>query len=399
MGVFSLRGGQFHRAAPPADLPEETRASVAEALRAQIAEFLGFPAFQVAWTRPEGERGTASLVALDATGNIISVDIIDVLDGAALLAALARSAQHATLDRREITRLFPGGPHDFSSAWQEFTAVNPPIPEPAPRLSIFAFAIDPDITDAVRALAGAGVQVWQVTILERAAGILLSVDEVRLQRATALGPAAGAPVLDVAAEVDDRPEPEAGDHPEAEVIPEVSREGDAAPEAEPETEAQPEPVAEAQPEPAAEASEADEAVATEKAEAVEVTEDVESEATAAAEAVEAVETESFAEAEPLAETTEAQAAAERPRRRGSRAAQPGTESAARSSNIWQEIRGRRAAHTSAAAATSVPSSAAGPAHTAAHSAANPAPPEGPHRSDYQADDQAAPRRRARRAAE
>ncbi|MGJ9462091.1 hypothetical protein ACRQDJ_07055 [Actinotignum sp. GS-2025g] len=343
MGVFSLRGGQFHRAAPPADLPEETRASVAEALRAQIAEFLDFPAFQVAWTRPEGESGTASLVALDATGNIISVDIIDILDGAALLAALARSAQHATLDRREITRLFPGGPHDFSSAWQEFTAVNPPIPEPAPRLSIFAFAIDPDITDAVRALAGAGVQVWQVTILERAAGILLSVDEVRLQRATALGPAAGVPVLNVAPEAE--AETEAGDHPEAEAMPEVSREGDAAPEAEnmPETEAQPEPVAE-QP----------------------------------------------------AETPEvAELATERPRRRGSRAAQPGTESAARSRNIWQEIRGRRAAHTSAAAATSVPSSAAGAAHTAAHRAANSAPPEGAYRSDHQA----APRRRARRAAE
>ncbi|MFG6161355.1 hypothetical protein ACRQD5_08475 [Actinotignum sp. GS-2025b] len=327
MGVFSLRGGQFHRAAPPADLPEETRASVAEALRAQIAEFLDFPAFQVTWTRPEGECGTASLVALDATGNIISVDIIDILDGAALLAALARSAQHATLDRREITRLFPGGPHDFSSAWQEFTAVNPPIPEPAPRLSIFAFAIDPDITDAVRALAGAGVQVWQVTILERAAGILLSVDEVRLQRAAALGPAAGVPVLDVAAEV--------GEADEAAATPEVSREEDAAPEAEPETEAQPEPAA----------------------------------------------------------------AAERPRRRGSRAAQPGTESAARSRNIWQEIRGRRAAHAPAAAATSVPSSAAGPAHASAHRAANSAPPEGPHRNDHQADHQAAPRRRARRAAE
>lgn len=342
MGVFSLRGGQFHRAAPPADLPEETRASVAEALRAQIAEFLDFPAFQVAWTRPEGERGTASLVALDATGNIISVDIIDVLDGAALLAALARSAQHATLDRREITRLFPGGPHDFSSAWQEFTAVNPPIPEPAPRLSIFACAIDPDITDAVRALAGAGVQVWQVTILERAAGILLSVDEVRLQRATALGPAAGVPVLDVAAK--------AGDHPEAEAQPE-----------------------------------------------------------AVAEASDAVEMESAAEAESPAETPEAPAAAaERPRRRGSRAAQPGTESAARSRNIWQEIRGRRAAHTSAAAATSVPnpahrashSSAASSAHTAeqgpAHRFANPTPPAGTHQSDYY---QAAPRRRARRAAE
>ncbi|MDK6906954.1 hypothetical protein ACYATL_07485 [Actinotignum timonense] len=345
MGVFSLRGGQFHRAAPPADLPEETRASVAEALRAQIAEFLDFPAFQVAWTRPEGERGTASLVALDATGNIISVDIIDILDGAALLAALARSAQHATLDRREITRLFPGGPHDFSSAWQEFTAVNPPIPEPAPRLSIFAFTIDPDITDAVRALAGAGVQVWQVTILERAAGILLSVDEVRLQRATALGPAAGVPVLDVAAE----------------------------------------------------AGEAAEAAATEKAEAAEVTERVEAapaaaaEASEAAEAAEDVETDSAAEAEPLAETPEAPAAAERPRRRGSRAAQPGTESAARSRNIWQEIRGRRAAHASAAATTSV--------HSSAHRAANPAPPEGVHRSGHQSDHQAAPRRRARRAAE
>ncbi|MDY5126750.1 MULTISPECIES: hypothetical protein [Actinotignum] len=363
MGVFSLRGGQFHRAAPPADLPEETRASVAEALRAQIAEFLDFPAFQVAWTRPEGERGTASLVALDATGNIISVDIIDVLDGAALLAALARSAQHATLDRREITRLFPGGPHDFSSAWQEFTAVNPPIPEPAPRLSIFACAIDPDITDAVRALAGAGVQVWQVTILERAAGILLSVDEVRLQRATALGPAAGVPVLDVAAE--------AGDHPEAE----------------------------AQPESVAEASEAAEAAAPEN---------VGVEPEAAPEAVESVETESAAEAESPAETSAAPAtAAERPRRRGSRAAQPGTESSARSRNIWQEIRGRRAAHTSAAAATSVPnpahrashSSAASSARTAeqgpAHRFANPIPPEGTHQSDYQA----APRRRARRAAE
>ncbi|MDE1537053.1 MULTISPECIES: hypothetical protein [Actinotignum] len=373
MGVFSLRGGQFHRAAPPADLPEETRASVAEALRAQISEFLDFPAFQVAWTRPEGERGTASLVALDATGNIISVDIIDILDGAALLAALARSAQHATLDRREITRLFPGGPHDFSSAWQEFTAVNPPIPEPAPRLSVFAFAIDPDITDAVRALAGAGVQVWQVTILERAAGILLSVDEVRLQRATALGPTAGVPVLDVAPEA----EAEAGDHPEAEAMPEGSREGDTAAEAESETEA------DAQTEPVAEAGDHPEA-----------------EPAAGAEAVEAVETESAAEAEHSPETPEAPEAAERPRRRrGSRAAQPGTESAARSRNIWQEIRGRRAAHASAAAATSVPSSAAGPAHTAAHRAANSAPPEGAYRSDHQADDQAAPRRRARRAAE
>ncbi|MGN2366901.1 hypothetical protein ACTFPK_00985 [Actinotignum sp. UMB0459] len=339
MGVFSLRGGQFHRAAPPADLPEETRTAVAEALRAQISDFLDFPAFQVAWTRPEGERGTASLVALDATGNIISVDIIDVLDGAALLAALARSAQHATLDRREITRLFPGGPHDFSSAWQEFTAVNPPIPEPAPRLSIFAFVIEPDTYDAVRALAGAGVQVWQVTILERATGILLSVDEIRLQRATALGPAAGVPLLDVA--------------------------------------------------PEAAASEAAEAAATEKTAAVEVTEELE------------------AKPEPAVKVTETPAAAERPRRRGSRAAQPGTESTARSRNIWQEIRGRRAAHTFAATATSGSSSAhrashssaASPAHTAAegsaHRAANPALHEGSQRSDHQA----APRRRARRAAE
>ncbi|MDY5147894.1 hypothetical protein ACRQEF_05685 [Actinotignum sp. GS-2025a] len=350
MGVFSLRGGQFHRAAPPADLPEGTRTAVAEALRAQISDFLDFPAFQVAWTRPEGERGTASLVALDATGNIISVDIIDVLDGAALLAALARSAQHATLDRREITRLFPGGPHDFSSAWQEFTAVNPPIPEPAPRLSIFAFAIEPDTYDAVRALAGAGVQVWQVTILERATGILLSVDEIRLQRATALGPAAGVPLLDVA------PEAEASGAAEA---------------------------AEA------EASEAAEVEASEKTAAVEVPEELE------------------AKPEPAVKVTETPAAAERPRRRGSRAAQPGTESTARSRNIWQEIRGRRAAHTFATTATSGSSSAhhashssaASPAHTAAegsaHRAANPALHEGSQRSDHQA----APRRRARRAAE
>ncbi|MDY5161103.1 hypothetical protein [Actinotignum urinale] len=187
MGLYTLRGQGLEAAHTSPALSQEAREEILKGLRHNVISLTDTPLFPLTWMThdvPSSQGRTqkvSSFLALDATGQIVTVEIHEYFDATHLLDALGRSGEHSGIDRESITRLYPGGQHLFIGNWQAFVAANPPIPVSGPRLIVFALDIDEDAINAIRALAGAGVLVKRVTAVESHGEILISVDDVRPQ--------------------------------------------------------------------------------------------------------------------------------------------------------------------------------------------------------------------------
>ena len=89
MALFELSGTRLEAAVlgEPAEAPQ--RQTVLGAVRSQLVDVLRRPVFPVAWER-EGE--TDVLTALDASSQVMCIELLDSLDADALVAAMARAA-------------------------------------------------------------------------------------------------------------------------------------------------------------------------------------------------------------------------------------------------------------------------------------------------------------------
>ena len=158
------------------------------AIQRQIVDVLRRPLFPLSWE--ELETG-ASLTALDATGQVVVVEILENVDSAGLLAAMSRLTQAATAGRREIASRYAGGLGAFSQDWNEFREAMPAQVEAGPRLTILSASLEPDVVGGLGVLASSGLEIHEVDVR--------IVDESRIvvvvEKISGMDVAAGGPLL------------------------------------------------------------------------------------------------------------------------------------------------------------------------------------------------------------
>ena len=158
------------------------------AIQRQIVDVLRRPLFPLAWDELDGG---ASLTALDATGQVVVVEVLESIDSTGLLAAMSRLTQAATAGRREIASRYAGGLGAFSQDWNEFREAMPAQVEPGPRLTILSASLEPDVVGGLGVLASSGLEIHEVDVR--------IVDESRIvvvvEKISGTDVAAGGPLL------------------------------------------------------------------------------------------------------------------------------------------------------------------------------------------------------------
>ena len=158
------------------------------AIQRQIVDVLRRPLFPLAWDELDGG---ASLTALDATGQVVVVEVLESVDSAELLSAMSRLTQAAAAGRREIASRYAGGLGAFSQDWNEFREAMPAQVEAGPRLTILSASLEPDVVGGLGVLASSGLEIHEVDVR--------IVDESRIvvvvEKISGMDVAAGGPLL------------------------------------------------------------------------------------------------------------------------------------------------------------------------------------------------------------
>ena len=158
------------------------------AIQRQIVDVLRRPLFPLAWDEVDGGQ---SLTALDATGQVVVVEVLESVDSTGLLAAMSRLTVAAAAGRREIASRYAGGLGAFSRDWNEFREAMPAQVEAGPRLTILSASLEPDVVGGLGVLASSGLEIHEVDVR--------IVDESRIvvvvEKISGTDMAAGGPLL------------------------------------------------------------------------------------------------------------------------------------------------------------------------------------------------------------
>ena len=182
MALFEFDEGrlipaQFGRSVSGGLTPE-----VVDAVCNQVLEIVSRPLFPITWrdispfeapafideSSPENEA--PRLTALDPSGQVVSVEILDFLDSDTLIQSLSRLAGTAALSWSDLAREYPGGVASFKSGWLHFRDSMPPSPGAGPRLVMVVGSIDPAVRPALEVLAASGVEVHEMSLREMSNG-------------------------------------------------------------------------------------------------------------------------------------------------------------------------------------------------------------------------------------
>ena len=90
MALFELESGRLIPAQFGTPVGHGLEMDVLESIRSQVLEVIDRPLFPVAWAGDGGESGTGphSLTALDASGQVVSLEVHSSLDPVSLVAAI-----------------------------------------------------------------------------------------------------------------------------------------------------------------------------------------------------------------------------------------------------------------------------------------------------------------------
>ena len=182
MAVVALENGRL----VPAQAVNTSDAGVTTeslaAIRERVVELIDVPLFPVAWQTEPGTGGSReSLIALDPTGQTVTVEVLEVLDADELLGSLARAGRHAEMSRSSVALIYGAGARSFPRDWHLFLDACPPHPAPGPRLYLIVLGIDDSVRSAVDALAGSGLDVRRASLHDGGSQVLVSFEELRPQ--------------------------------------------------------------------------------------------------------------------------------------------------------------------------------------------------------------------------
>lgn len=142
---------------------------ILKSVREQVLEIVGRPLFPITWqdSAPVGsgmDGGAPRLTALDASGQVVSVEVVDRLDSTTMIDSLSRLADTASLGWNDLAAAYPGGIQGFRVGWAEFRDAMPPSPAPGPRLILVAGSIAESVRPALDVLASSGVEVHEIAV-------------------------------------------------------------------------------------------------------------------------------------------------------------------------------------------------------------------------------------------
>ncbi|RPF27367.1 hypothetical protein [Georgenia muralis] len=166
---------------------EDIDPEVLQAVRDQVLEVVQRPLFPVSWygdVRRAGTYGATAasprLTAMDASGQVVTVEVVDRLDSAALVAALSRSGRNADLGWAELSGLYPRGADAFRREWNLFRESMPPRTTPGPRLVVVAGTVEEEVRPALEVLGDSGVVVHEIAVRRMSNGRqFLEINELR----------------------------------------------------------------------------------------------------------------------------------------------------------------------------------------------------------------------------
>ena len=131
MAVFALENGRLVPAQAVNTSDAGVTAESLAAIRERVVELIDVPLFPVAWQTEPGTGGSReSLIALDPTGQTVTVEVLEVLDADELLGSLARAGRHAEMSRSSVALIYGAGARSFPRDWHLFLDACPPHPAP-----------------------------------------------------------------------------------------------------------------------------------------------------------------------------------------------------------------------------------------------------------------------------
>lgn len=171
MPLFELDGGQLI----PAQFGRTVEAGISPEIlanvRDQVLEIIGRPLFPITWAE-DVVGGQPRLTALDPSGQVVSVEVLPLLDSATMIESLSRLAETANMGWNELANAYPGGVHNFRFGWAEFRNLMPPSPAPGPRLILVVAEIIDAVRPVLDVLATSGVEVHELALREMSNGRL-----------------------------------------------------------------------------------------------------------------------------------------------------------------------------------------------------------------------------------
>ncbi len=174
MALFELDDGrlvpaQFGRVVDGGMTPD-----VLAAVRTQVLEIVSRPLLPIAWrnvTRPHsGAADHHRLTALDASGQVVAVEVVENLDSELLIDSLSQLSDAAGLSWMDLAAHFDGGVEGFRAAWAYFRQSMPASPPNGPRLVIVAAKISADVRPALDLLSSSGVEVHELSLRKMSNG-------------------------------------------------------------------------------------------------------------------------------------------------------------------------------------------------------------------------------------
>ena len=232
MALFEFEDGHLVPAQFGYPVAQDLGPDLVDAICQQVLQIVSRPLFPVTWRDMTGQddEETPRLTALDVTGQIVSVEILKLLDSETLITSLSRLAVVASLSWSDLAAEYPSGPEGFRAGWAQFRDSMPPAVGPGPRLIMVAGEIDPSVRPALSILATSGVEVHLMNLRQMSNGrLFLDVNAVgpRLygHAPQLLGSASAAPALPAAAPVESETPAEADELDGSQVAAEQSEDG------------------------------------------------------------------------------------------------------------------------------------------------------------------------------
>lgn len=203
MPLFEFDAGHLVPAQVGHVVTDPVEPAVLDAVRAQVLEILRLPVFPVTW---QDDDGAPRVTAMDPSGHVVSIEVLDLLDATALVAALGRAGRSAEQGWIDVARTYPSGVGGFRRDWNAFRESQPVGATVTARVHVVAARIDDDARQALDALAGAGVVVHELAVRAMSSGrLFLDVTEVSVPVAPLPWLLPGRPTLEQALSEDRHP--------------------------------------------------------------------------------------------------------------------------------------------------------------------------------------------------
>jgi hypothetical protein len=175
MPIFELDEGRPILVQPMQPTPGSFTPDSAALVTDHLASLLGEQLFPV--RARHGDAPGPHLLALDAAGQPVVVDMVQVLDSENLVRALQHAGVAGRLSRTELLRTYERGAEAFDADFQAFRDASPltaaqAAPRTGARLLLVCADVDPQVADAIAFLRQPGrqVEVLQLGVVRGADG-------------------------------------------------------------------------------------------------------------------------------------------------------------------------------------------------------------------------------------